>query len=102
MPPPSLPFPSLPAFRLLPPTLSPATPPPPLQHLEKDPLVEVPCEPSALLDKTRYRKSSRMLSDADEAVLEATMARLSDKCYKRGQPVKAFFDDAATDVHSAK
>ena len=62
----------------------------------------VPVEPSDLLDKTRFMKSSRQLSEEKEAILAGAIARLSDKCYKRGQPVKAFFDDAASDDHSAK
>lgn len=73
-----------------------------IPHLEKDPLVEVPPEPSELLDKTRYEKSSRLLPDELEAAYSSIIQKLSDKCFKRGQPVKAFFDDAAMDDHSAK
>ncbi|PNH04231.1 hypothetical protein TSOC_009608 [Tetrabaena socialis] len=71
-------------------------------HLEKDPLVDVPAEPSELLDKTRYLKSSRTLPGEQEERCTEVIARLSDVCFKRGQPVKAFFDDAASDDHSAK
>ncbi|PNW87645.1 hypothetical protein CHLRE_02g142126v5 [Chlamydomonas reinhardtii] len=72
-------------------------------HLEKDPLVEVATEPADLLDKTRYLKSSRVLQPPErEEAVQAVICRLSDVCYKRGQPVKAFFDDAARDDHSAK
>ncbi|GLI60898.1 hypothetical protein VaNZ11_003129 [Volvox africanus] len=74
-----------------------------IPHLEKDPLVDVPSEPSALLDKTRYLKSSRILPDPqDETTVIALLERLSETTLKRGQPVKAFFDDAAQDDHSAK
>jgi hypothetical protein len=32
---------------------------PPTQHLEKTPLEDVPAEPSELLDRDRYQRSSR-------------------------------------------
>ncbi|GLC59048.1 hypothetical protein PLESTB_001437800 [Pleodorina starrii] len=74
-----------------------------IPHLEKDPLVDVPAEPSELLDKTRYLKSSRILPDPEqETYVMGLLDRLSETTLKRGQPVKAFFDDAAQDDHSAK
>ncbi|KXZ44132.1 hypothetical protein GPECTOR_73g653 [Gonium pectorale] len=71
-------------------------------HLEKDPLVDVPPEPSDLLDKERYLRSSRQLPGEQELAVTALLERLSETSLKRGQPVKAFFDDAAQDDHSAK
>ncbi len=59
-------------------------------------------EPSALLDKTRYEKSSRQLPEEQEAVFQGAIQRLKDIISKRGTPVKPFFDDAAADDHSAK
>ncbi|KAG2483950.1 hypothetical protein HYH03_017196 [Edaphochlamys debaryana] len=74
-----------------------------IPHLEKDPLVEVPPEPADLLDRTRYLRSSRVLPRAaDEAKCTEVITRLADIVSKRGQPVKAFFDDAASDDNSAK
>ncbi|GFR51960.1 hypothetical protein Agub_g14483 [Astrephomene gubernaculifera] len=73
-----------------------------IPHLEKDPLVDVPPEPAELLDKTRYLRSSRVLPADQEEAVGALLERLGDTCLKRGQPVKAFFDDAAADDHSAK
>mmetsp|Transcript_34539 Transcript_34539/g.87319 ORF Transcript_34539/g.87319 Transcript_34539/m.87319 type:complete len:240 (-) Transcript_34539:392-1111(-) len=71
-------------------------------NLEKSPLVDVAPEPMELLDKTRYDRSSRLLPDHDEALLQAVIQRLTDIVAKRGTPVKPFFDDAAADDHSAK
>lgn len=71
-------------------------------ELEKTPLTEVPAEPSELLDKTRYRRPSRQLTEEREAILQGALTRLADTVAKRGTPVKAFFDDAAADDHSAK
>lgn len=73
-----------------------------LQNLEKTPLAEVAPEPSELLDKTRYQKSSRVLSDAEEELVYNCIQRMSDITAKKGTPVKPFFDDAAADDHSAK
>lgn len=64
--------------------------------------MDVPTEPSELLDRTRFLKSSRVLPDDQEAKVQATIARLSEIAFKRGQPIKAFFDDAAHNDHSAK
>lgn len=74
----------------------------PLQNLEKTPLMDVAPEPMELLDKTRYDRSSKLLPEKDEELLEAVIQRLSDIVTKRGTPVKPFFDDAAADDHSAK
>ena len=73
-----------------------------IQHLEKSPLAEVAPEPSSLLDKTRYEKSSRELSPEQEAVLAQAIERMAGITARRGTPVKPFFDDAAADDHSAK
>lgn len=73
-----------------------------LQNLEKTPLAEVAPEPAELLDKTRYDRSSKVLPEHEEALLQAVMQRLTDIVAKRGTPVKPFFDDAAADDHSAK
>eukprot|EP00798_Chlamydomonas_sp_ICE-L_P014568 gene14568-20611_t len=71
-------------------------------HLEKTPLAEVPSEPSELLDKTRYEKSSKVLDDYKEDLVQAVLERLYVIVFKRGTPVKPFFDDAASDDNSAK
>lgn len=59
-------------------------------------------EPAELLDRTRFLRSSRVLPDDQEAAVQAVLARLSETSFKRGQPVKPFFDDAAANDHSAK
>jgi hypothetical protein len=71
-------------------------------HLEKTPLADVRAEPSELLDKTRYEKSSKIIPEEQEAVFQAVIQRLKDIISKRGTPVKPFFDDAAHDDHSSK
>lgn len=73
-----------------------------IPHMEVQPLTEVPKEPGHLLDKTRYMKSSRDLGPEKEARLDAIIKKIADKVYKRGTPVKPFFDDCALDDHSAK
>lgn len=73
-----------------------------LQHLEKTPLAEVPGEPTELLDRTRYEKSSRVLQEDEEELYVSAIQRLKDVTARRGTPVKPFFDDAATDDNSAK
>ncbi len=50
--------------------------------------MDVPAEPADLLDKTRYLRSSRQLPPEQEARCQEVIDRLSDKCFKRGQPVK--------------
>lgn len=65
-------------------------------------MVEVPLEPAELLDRTRFLRSSRVLSDEAEAAVQEVLARLADTSFKRGQPVKPFFDDAADNDYSAK
>ncbi|KIY94280.1 hypothetical protein MNEG_13681 [Monoraphidium neglectum] len=80
------------------------------KHLEKTPLEDVPAEPSELLDRNRYQRSSRRalaaclvdIGEAKEARLGEVMARISNTCDKRGILLKPFFDDAAADDHSAK
>ena len=57
-------------------------------------------EPSELLDKTRYRMSTRVCDD--EATYQAVITRLADIIAKRGTPVKPFFDDAYSNPNSAK
>jgi len=39
-----------------------------VQELEKQPLAVVPAEPSELLDKDRYKRSSRQLSPREEVI----------------------------------
>jgi hypothetical protein len=73
-----------------------------LQELEKDPLAEVPSEPSELLDKTRYVRSSRDLGAAKEAEVSDIIHKISSFCEKRGLVVKPYFDDAAQDDNSSK
>ena len=75
---------------------------PTAQNLEKTPTVFVPEEPSDLLDKTRYMKSSKVLPSEQEESLEGVIQRLRDIVTRRGTPVKPFFDDAALNDHSAK
>lgn len=72
------------------------------QNLETAPLTEVPREPMELLDKTRYFKASRVLAGVSENIAVDTIARLTDIVARRGTPVKPFFDDAASNDHSAK
>lgn len=73
-----------------------------ISQLEKTPLTDVPKEPSYLLDKTRYMKSSRDLGPEKEERVDSIVRDIADKVYKRGTPVKPFFDDSAEDDHSAK
>ncbi|GBF96228.1 hypothetical protein Rsub_08773 [Raphidocelis subcapitata] len=72
------------------------------KNLERTPLEEVPPEPSELLDRDRYLRSSRNIGPEREARLAEVMARVSEICGKRGILIKPFFDDAAQDDHSAK
>ncbi|KAI8475036.1 MAG: flagellar associated protein [Monoraphidium minutum] len=72
------------------------------KHLERTPLEHVPAEPSELLDRNRYQRSSRDIGPEKEAALAAVMARIGEACHKRGILLKPFFDDAAQDDHSAK
>jgi len=53
-------------------------------ELEKDPLKEVPAEPSELLDKTRYDFSSKQLPEEREAQLESIMSKLREECQIKG------------------
>ncbi|DBA80843.1 hypothetical protein WJX77_010114 [Trebouxia sp. C0004] len=69
-------------------------------ELEKDPLKEVPAEPSELLDKTRYDFSSKQLPEERETQLESIMNKLREECQIKGIMVKPFFDDAAHDKNS--
>ncbi|MEW5298969.1 MAG: hypothetical protein WDW38_004881 [Sanguina aurantia] len=71
-------------------------------NLETAPLTEVPREPVELLDKTRYFKASRVLAGVGENIAIDVIARLADIIARRGTPVKPFFDDAASNDHSAK
>lgn len=73
-----------------------------MQHLEKSPLADVPPEPVGLLDRTRYERSSRALSEEQEMLLATAIQRMAEITARRGTPVKPFFDDAAADDHSAK
>mmetsp|Transcript_10728 Transcript_10728/g.19597 ORF Transcript_10728/g.19597 Transcript_10728/m.19597 type:complete len:228 (-) Transcript_10728:408-1091(-) len=73
-----------------------------IPNLEKDPLVQVSAEPVELLDKTRYAKSSKALTEEEETLYRVVMERLASICKKRGQAVKNFFDDAAFNDHSVK
>ncbi len=52
--------------------------------MEKDPLKEVPAEPSELLDKTRYDFSSKQLPEEREAQLESIMSKLREECQIKG------------------
>ncbi len=52
--------------------------------MEKDPLKEVPAEPSELLDKTRYDFSSKQLPEEREAQLESIMSKLRVECQIKG------------------
>lgn len=70
-------------------------------ELEKNPLDDVPREPSELLDKERFRRSSRMLTLEEEARLEEVLARINGICERRGMLVKPFFDDAARNRNSS-
>uniref|UniRef100_A0A383W0A7 Uncharacterized protein n=2 Tax=Tetradesmus obliquus TaxID=3088 RepID=A0A383W0A7_TETOB len=70
--------------------------------LERSPLEQVPAEPSELLDRNRYQRSSRDLGPEKEACLAELTARIADICGKRGIMIKPFFDDAAQDDHSTK
>ena len=54
------------------------------QNLEKDPLAHVAPEPSELLDRTRYLRSSRVLPEEEEALLSSVIQRLRDAVNKRG------------------
>ncbi|KAF5836110.1 flagellar associated protein [Dunaliella salina] len=73
-----------------------------LPNLEKTPLADVAPEPWELLDRDRYYKSSRILSDEDEDILRMVIQRMEEIVNKRGTPVKPFFDDAAADDNSVK
>lgn len=70
-------------------------------ELEKNPLDDVPREPEDLLDKERFRRSSRMLSMDEEARLDDIVARISNICERRGMLVKPFFDDSARNRNSS-
>lgn len=72
------------------------------QELEKTPLADVPAEPSELLDRTRYQKASRVLSDEREEIYAQLIAAMQEKVEKRGVSVKPFFDDAANNPNSMK
>lgn len=71
-------------------------------NLENSPLECVPSEPSDLLDRERYQRSSRQLDDDKEAKLQLITERLAELCSKRGVMFKSFFDDCAKGEHSAK
>lgn len=70
--------------------------------LERYPLADVPPEPSELLDRTRYYKPSRVLSEEAEAEYSRIVEKLKSIIKKRGTPVKPFFDDASRDAGSTK
>jgi len=59
--------------------------------LEKDPLKEVPAEPSELLDKTRYDFSSKQLPEEREAQLESIMSKLREECQIKGIMVSSIY-----------
>ena len=60
----------------------------------------MPPEPSELLDKDRYQRSSRNLGDDVEAHIEILLQKIREKVRRRGMLVKPFFDDAARNKNS--
>lgn len=72
------------------------------QGLERCPLADVPLEPGALLDKTRYQLTRKVLPPARETALQGVLARLAAVAARRGVLVKPLFEDAARDPNSPR
>ena len=73
-----------------------------VQGLEKDPTLEIPLEPSELLDKTRYQTCRRTLKKHQEDRIAVVIDSLAKTASKRGINVKFFFDDAARNANSVR
>jgi hypothetical protein len=58
-------------------------------------------EPEGLLDRDRFRRPSRVLSEEEEARLDDILQRIVATCERRGVLVKPFFEDAARSKNSS-